>query len=149
MNEYVGIGLTVLLTCIFIVLLWRFLFGFYPGSSFVVEEPPITANGLDDKQAKFIFFYTSWCPFAKKAWIPWRSLKQQTKNESARYGGREVIFEEVNIEKDKGKATLYNIQELPTFKIETSEEIYMLKGDFTSPSLKLFLEKALGEKSTR
>jgi len=49
--------------------------GIMPGSKLIVQEPPISNNGIDENQAKFMFFYTTWCPWSKKAQTPVSSFK--------------------------------------------------------------------------
>ena len=49
-------------------------------------------------------FYTSWCPHCKKAQQPWYSFKELLKNREYTYGGKHIIFEEVNCEAERAKA---------------------------------------------
>jgi len=147
MYEYFLTPLMVVLTFLFFVLIWRFTQGYYPGSTVVVEDPPIAHNGLDPKQARFMFFYTNWCPYSHKAQAPWRSFKQQLKNAPALYGGKEVLFEEINAEADKGKAALYTVREYPTFKLETTDRVFVMKGKPDIIAFDNFLQNNLGEKT--
>ena len=55
--------------------------GFPPGiTTYQSSAPPISTNGLDPGQAKFMFFYTPWCPHCKTAQPVWASLKETLKN---------------------------------------------------------------------
>ena len=148
MNEYLETGLYVVGTCILIILGWYYWKGYYPGSSYIIEQPPVTKNGLEEGQAKFMFFYTSWCPWSHKAWPKWKSFKQLLENTSQKYGGHQIIFEEIDCEADKGKAALYKIAGYPTFKLCTTEQTYVFKGIPDSKTFDVFLQACLGEKSS-
>jgi len=148
MNQYLQILLIVLGTFLIIVGTWYYWKGYYPGSSYVIEEPPITRNGLDEGQAKFMFFYTTWCPWSHKAWPKWNSFKQLLKNNPGKYGNHEILFEEINCEADKGKASLYKINGYPTFKLATIEKTYVMQGTPDPLTFDVFLKGTLGEKSS-
>jgi thiol-disulfide isomerase/thioredoxin len=115
-----------------------------PGARLIEEEPPV-ASGLDEGQAKFMFFYATWCPYCKHAQQPYHSLKQFIKNSGYTYGGKKVTFEEINAEVDKGKTSLYNITAYPTFKVETSSKVYRMLGKPDVTNFREFLKKALGD----
>jgi thiol-disulfide isomerase/thioredoxin len=137
----------VVLTFIIVIASYRLIAGYYPGSKFIIEDPPIEHNGLDEGQARFMFFYTSWCPWSRKAWKPWKSFKQMMKNNPAKYGGKTIIFEEINAEADKGKASLYNVKEYPTFKVEITTKVFKLEGVPDPATFDIFLSGTLGEKT--
>lgn len=122
--------------------------GIMPGAKVIVQEPPITSNGIEDDQAKFMFFYTTWCPWSKKAQTPWASLKEMHKNSPKKYGGKTVIFEDINAESDEGKAALYKIKAYPTFKLETKDKVYEMLGKPGTDTFRAFLISALGNEST-
>lgn len=130
------------------------IFGYYsltgtpPGARLVEQDPPVD-GGLDDGQAKFMFFYATWCPHCRTAKTPWHSFMQLHKNQGLTYGGHQITFEEINAEVDKGKSALYNIDAYPTFKLQTKDKLYMMIGAPTVENFREFLKKALGsEKST-
>jgi thiol-disulfide isomerase/thioredoxin len=145
------IFLTIILvvgTFIVVIAAYRFFVGYYPGSKFIIEDPPIPGNGLDPDQARFIFFYTTWCPWSRKAQKPWKSFKQMMKNNPATYGGKTILFEEVDAEADKGKAALYNVKEYPTFKLETSDKLVTLLAIPDPTTFKVFLKGVLGQEAS-
>lgn len=148
MNEYLEIALYVLGTCIVLVVGWYFWKGYYPGSSYIVEQPPIPKNGLDPGQAKFMFFYTTWCPWSHKAWPKWKSFKQLMENNQVKYGDQQILFEEIDCEADKGKAALYKIAGYPTFKLGTTEQTYVFQGIPDPRTFDVFLQTCLGKKSS-
>jgi len=141
-------ALIVVLTFVIIIGAYRFFVGYYPASKFIIEDPPIQNNGLDADQARFMFFHVNWCPWSKKAWKPWKSFKQQLTNTKVTYGGKKILFEEINAESDKGRAALYNVHEYPTFKLETTNKLFLLKAIPDPATFELFLTEALGVKSS-
>jgi thiol-disulfide isomerase/thioredoxin len=147
MNEYLQIFLIVLATCLIIAFGWKYWKGYYPGSSFVVEDPPITKNGLETGQATFMFFYTSWCPWSHKAWPKWTSFKQKMKNNPQKYGGHEIIFEEIDCDSNP-KASLYKVTSYPSFKLITSEKTFVMQGTPDPLTFDVFLQGTLGEKTS-
>lgn len=143
-----------LLLSLFVVLIvfgaligiYRLLTGNFPASKLIIEDPPLEHNGLEPQQAKFMFFYTSWCPYCKSSKAPWKSFQQQLKNNPATYGGYTIMFEDVNAEANKGKAALYKIQAYPTFKLETHNKVVELKAVPDPLNFDAFLVAALGKK---
>ena len=128
---------------LFIVLYYVFT-GVPPGAKVIQQAAPLTSNGLEPNQARFMFFYTTWCPHCKHAQQPWASMKELLKNRKYSYGGKEILFEEVNAEGDKGKAALYKINAYPTFKLETTDKMYEMVGKPSTASFRAFLINALG-----
>jgi thiol-disulfide isomerase/thioredoxin len=120
----------------------------WPGSRLLISSPPVAHSGIDDDSAKFMFFYTTWCPWSKKAQTPWSSFKEQQKNTRYTYGGKTVTFEEINADSDKGKTALYQIKGYPTFKLETKDKVFEMKGAPTTESFREFLKNALGAEKT-
>jgi len=115
-----------------------------PGARVIEQDPPISANGIDPGQAKFMFFYTTWCPHCKKAKDPWASFKQMVKNQKYTYGGKTITFEEINAEADRGRSALYKISAYPTFKVETDSKVYEMVGAPSTATFRAFLQKSLG-----
>lgn len=122
--------------------------GIPPGARIIQQTPPLASNGVDDNQAKFLFFYTTWCPHCKKAQQPVASLKEVIKNRHLTYGGKEIVFEDVNAEADKGKAALYKVNAYPTFKLETSDKVYEMIGPPSVSSFQAFFTSALGQEKS-
>ena len=118
----------VVLTFVITIVAYRLYAGFYPGSKVIIETPPAERNGLDSDHARIMFFYTTWCPWSTKARKAWDSFKQTVQTTKATFGGKTIIFEEVDVEADKGKAALYSIKEYPTIKAETQSSLILFKG---------------------
>lgn len=149
MGPEVWTALAVVLAVVVVfVLFFRREKGFYPGSKLIIEDPPMAHNGLEAGQARFMFFYTTWCPWCKKAQAPWRSFKQQVKNGDFLYGDYKVQFEEINGEADKGKNALYKVNAYPTFKVETIDKVITFKGVPDPLTFDAFLIAALGPKTS-
>ena len=55
-------------------------------------------------------------------------------------------MEEINAEANKSKSALYKIKAYPTFKLETTQKVFEMKGPITPSTLNTFLETALGKK---
>lgn len=147
MNEIMYTFLIVLATFLIIVGSWRLYTGHYPGSKYIITDPPVTSStGLDEDQAKFMFFQASWCPHCKSAEPIWASFKQQLKNNPSKYGNYDIIFEDIDIDKDKGKTALYSIKSYPTFKVETHKKVYEYVGKPDVKSFDSFLSSVLGQK---
>jgi len=143
----------IFLSLFIVVLVFGLVIGIYhgftgnfPASKLIIEDPPLEHNGLEPKQARFMFFYTSWCPYCKGATTPWKSFQQQLKNIPATYGGYTVSFEDINAEANKGKASLYKIKAYPTFKLETHDRLVELKAVPDPLNFDAFLVAALGQK---
>lgn len=147
-----NIGLTFGITLVVVIaaiVIYYLVWGIMPGASVLsVTEPPMTNNGLEENQAKFMFFYTTWCPWSKKAQQPWASLKEVHKNTPKKYGTTTVVFEEVNAENEKGKAALYGIKGYPTFKLETKDKVYEMLGKPSVAAFRAFLITVLGKESS-
>ena len=146
MNEILMTLLVVLGFITVTVFLYKWRTGIYPASKLIVTEPPVTVSGLEPQQAKFMFFFSTWCPHCKHADAPWNSFKQQLKTHPATYGGYTVMFEDINAETHMGKASLYKIDAYPTFKVETTKRVVEMKGVPDSLTFDAFLVAALGPK---
>ena len=146
MSSVFGTAAVVIIVFLLIVLVWRLVRGHYPGSKYIIEDPPLETNGLDNKHARFMFFYTTWCPWCRKADPVWRSFKKAVEGK-AKYGGVTVDFEEIDAERDKGRAALYKIKEYPTFKLETHDKVYKLIAIPDDVTFEDFLIGVLGKKT--
>ena len=117
--------------------------GIMPGARTIESTPPVE-NSMDESQAKFMFFYTPWCPWCKKAQQPWASFRELLKNSHYTYGGKTVNLEEINCDSDKGKSALYKINSYPTFKVETNMKAFEMSGKPTVENFRSFLKQVLG-----
>lgn len=146
MSEFFTALIVVLCITGLIIGVYKFVTGNFPGSKLIIEDPPIEHNGLEPTQARFMFFFTSWCPHCKNAEGPWRSFKQQLKNNPVTYGGYDIEMEEFNAEANVSKSALYKIKAYPTFKLETNKKVIEMKGVPDPLTFDKFLISALGKK---
>ena len=147
LTEILMYGVVALVVVTASVVLYHTITGVWPGSKLIISKPPVSGS-VDDNTAKFMFFYTTWCPWSKKAQAPWSSFKEQHKNTRYTYGGKTVVFEDINADSDKGKTALYKIKGYPTFKLETNDKVFEMKGAPTTESFREFLKNALGSEKT-
>ncbi len=122
--------------------------GVMPGAKLVLAPPAgVQPSGVDDNVAKFMFFYTTWCPHSRKAEGPWKSFQQIIKNTPRKYGGMSLQFEDVNAESQTGKAALYGINQYPTFKIQTKDSVYEFVGVPTVNNFRAALISTFGKET--
>jgi thiol-disulfide isomerase/thioredoxin len=138
----------IIVLCVFglIVGIYNFFTGNFPASKLIITDPPIEHNGLEPKQARFMFFFTSWCPHCKTAEPLWRSFKQELKNNPVTYGDFDVDMEEINVEANTSKSALYKVKAYPSFKLETSKKVFEMTGIPNITNFNNFLVSALGKK---
>ena len=146
--EYLLSLAIVIIISALVVFFYKMKTGNYPMSKLIISDPPIEHNGLEPTQAKFMFFYTTWCPYCTNAQKPWRDFKQQLKDHPMKYGNYKILFEEIDAEKNKSKAALYKITEYPVFKVETHKKVIEMKGVPDPLNFDQFLISALGNKSS-
>ena len=128
-----------------IIVIYYSVRGLVPGLPTYKGVKSVSPGGLDPHQATFMFFYTSWCPWCKKAQPAWASFKESLKTNPKTFGGYTISFEEINAENDKGKAALYQVDAYPTYKLQTNDTIYEYKGIPSSDEFRKFLVNALGK----
>jgi hypothetical protein len=137
-----------LLVVVISIVGYRSLTGIWPGSRMIVQDAPPSSQKVGDTQAKFMFFYTEWCPYSQKAKDPWSSFKEMMKTSPKTYGGKHIVFEEIDAEAEKGKSALYQIKQYPTFKLQTQNKVYEMLGKPSTASFRAFLIAALGKESS-
>ena len=139
-------GVCIGLFTLFVVV-YKAVKGFYPGSR-LYEEPLPGPNDLDAQTAKFMMFYTNWCPHCRNAKPHWDSLEKGHKNETITYGGKTVVFEKINCDAATAKCAQYKADSYPTFKLETDSKLYEFVGNPTPALFKTFLNSALGQEKS-
>jgi thiol-disulfide isomerase/thioredoxin len=160
MSSVTTAAITAILVVLVIILGYYLITGVWPGAKIIQQRPPgappTVQNQdkptpdviIDPGQAKFMFFYASWCPHCKDAEPIVQSFKQLVQNSNYTYGGHSITFEDINAYVDKGKSALYKIKAYPTFKVETKDGLYEMTGRPSVANFRAFLVSALGpEKS--
>lgn len=145
----IAIGLVIAIVVV-VASIWLYnaATGVMPGAKLVLV-PPITTqpSGMDENTAKFMFFYTTWCPYSRKAEDPWKSFQQIHKNTPRKYGTMSITFEDVNADSQTGKTALYGIKQYPTFKIQTKDSVYEFVGHPSVNNFRKALIDTFGKES--
>ena len=101
------LGVLVLLTVV------GYLFSDYLNSKFNKN-----AGNMNKEQNKdtceFIFFYTTWCPYCKKALPVWEEFSKQWNGKMK--NGYEIIMTEVDCDQDEATANRFDVTGYPTIK---------------------------------
>ena len=125
MRQYaLYILLTVILICIFIYILKR---------KFTKKTP--TTN--EPKSCELFFFYTSWCPYCKKAVVEWNKFKSEWNHKTL--DGYSILFREVDCDINESLATKYNVTTYPTIKLMKDDTVIDYDAKPTVDSLTRFL----------
>jgi thiol-disulfide isomerase/thioredoxin len=95
-------------------------------------------------KANFYFFYADWCGWSQKALPEWTKLESALQKSSL-FGKTQVTPVRVNVEENREKATLYEVEGYPTVLLETSDSLYEFKGSRSSESFLSFLRSTLGK----
>lgn len=144
-----AIGLVIAIVVVVAsIWLYKAATGVMPGAKLVLLPPPTTQpSGMEENTAKFMFFYTTWCPHSRKAEGPWKSFQQILKNTPRKYGNMSITFEDVNAESQTGKAALYGITHYPTFKLQTKDSLYEFVGLPTVNNFRQALINTFGQET--
>jgi thiol-disulfide isomerase/thioredoxin len=146
-NTAIGFVIAILVV-VASIWLYKNVTGIMPGAKLVLVPPSTTQpSGMEENTAKFMFFYTTWCPYSRKAEDPWKSFQQIHKNAPRKYGTMNVTFEDVNAEAQSGKAALYGITQYPTFKLQTKDSVYEFVGAPTVNNFRKALIDTFGQET--
>ena len=146
-NTAIGLVIAILVV-VASIWIYKAATGIMPGAKLVLVPPSTTQpSGMEENTAKFMFFYTTWCPHSRKAEGPWKSFQQIHKNTPRKYGTMNVTFEDVNAEAQSGKAALYGISHYPTFKLQTKDSVYEFVGAPTVNNFRKALVDTFGQES--
>ena len=104
----------------------------------------IVDTGVDSPDSDIIdimYFYTTWCPYCKKARPEWDKFKSQW--EDIGFGGYDIRFSEVDCDINEAAADKYNVDGYPTIKMVKNKKVidYDAKPELTS--LNKFLKSSL------
>ena len=78
-------------------------------------------NSNEENNAELFFFYTDWCPLCKKAMPEWQAFKKST---NGSYDGVNIIFREIDCDKESDTADRFKISGYPTIKLIYNNKIY-------------------------
>ena len=124
---------------------YRYMRGFYPGSTIVEYSPDIDpANPASDPEsARLMFFYTTWCPHSRKALPEWQSLKGMGRT----YGGKTVHFQTLDGDSSKTQTARYGIEAYPSLVLVTSTSVVHYDEPFKAARIQSWLVRTLGPQS--
>lgn len=87
--------------------------------AYVANKEFIQDNGGHDEgpqqEAEVLLFYTTWCPACKKAKPIWNQVKEELNGKEVH--GKELIFREIDCDKEADLADKFNIEGYPTIKM--------------------------------
>ena len=89
--------------------------------------------------AEVLFFYTTWCPYCKKSLPIWDSLKGQFTT----LGNVDIIYREIDCDKDTEKADRYNIKGYPTIKMLYKDMTFEYDAKPDVDTLKRFIRSSI------
>jgi protein disulfide-isomerase A1 len=69
----------------------------------------------DPKVCELFYFYTSWCPYCKKAFVEWNKFKSEWNYKIL--DGYTIQFQEVDCDINEALASKYNVDTYPTIKL--------------------------------
>jgi len=70
------------------------------------------------------FFYTTWCPYCKKARIEWNKFKKEIEDNSLLQQTFNITFKEIDCDKNADLAKKFNVEGYPTIKLEKNNKIF-------------------------
>jgi hypothetical protein len=124
---------------------YRYMRGFYPGSTIVEYSPDVNPNNpsSDPESATLKFFYTTWCPHSRKALPEWKSLKSM----GSVYGGKTLQFETLDGDSSKTETARYGIEAYPCLVLVTSTSVVHYDGHLKAAHVHSWLVRTLGPQS--
>lgn len=70
------------------------------------------------------FFYTTWCPYCKKARIEWDKFKKEIEENNLLQQTFNITFKEIDCDKNSDLAKKFNVEGYPTIKMEKNNKIF-------------------------
>ena len=99
----------------------------------------------DDKNKKKVadlyYFYTTWCPYCKKARPEWDAIKDQHKEKNI--NGWSINFIEIDCEEQDEVAGKFGVDEYPTIKLIRGNQIVEYDAKPNRDTINEFLNKML------
>ena len=89
------------------------------------------------------FFYTNWCPYCKKARSEWSQFMEDTNNDKQLNEAFNIVFQEVDCDKEPDLAKQFNIQGYPTIKLVKDNKIFNYDAKPDANNLTQFLKGSL------
>ena len=89
------------------------------------------------KSCEIIYFYTTWCPYCKKARPAWDEFKSEWSGKNI--NGYMITFPEVDCDINETKANKYDVKSYPTIKLIKDGQTYDFDARPTEDSLTQFI----------
>jgi len=92
-------------------------------------------NGVS-KKCEMIYFYTTWCPFCKKARPEWDKFKEEWAGK--KINGYMITFTEVDCDVNDAMANKYDVKSYPTIKLVKEGQVIDFDARPTADALTQF-----------
>ena len=92
----------------------------------------------EESTCEFIFFYTTWCPYSKKAMEEWTKFSKQWNGTTK--DGVTIVMTEIDCDQNEAVANKFDINGYPTIKCVMNGKVTNFDARPTLKSLNLFLE---------
>lgn len=105
------------------------------------EFVPQSEAEKQGKKADLYFFYTTWCPYCKKALPEWNKLKEKLENGTIK--DYQINFYEIDCDKNKEFADSQKIEGYPTIKLMVNGQTIEYDAKPNYDTLMQFLNSSL------
>tara|TARA_A200000113_G_C8864943_1_gene354514 strand:+ start:1722 stop:2189 length:468 start_codon:yes stop_codon:yes gene_type:complete len=110
-------------------------------AAYVPNKEFIQKDGGQKDTADLYFFYTTWCPYCKKALPVWEKFKEQV--EPTGVNGVKINFIEVDCDKDPETAERFSVEGYPTIKLSHNKKVVEYDAKPDVDTLTQFLQTSL------
>lgn len=121
-------ALMIVITVILISITFYLLKRKFKKKTKVTNEP---------KVCEIFYFYTSWCPYCKKAFVEWNKFKAEWNYKTL--DGYKLQFQEVDCDINEALAVKYNVTTYPTIKLVKDDMVIDYDAKPTLDSLTRFI----------
>ena len=106
------------------------------------EFVPNTATS----NADIYIFHTLWCPHCKTAMPIWLDFKKEMEGKTV--NGIELIFHEIDCDKDTKVADKFGVKGFPTIKLQYGSQIIEYDAKPSKANLSEFVNRVIGKKTS-
>jgi endoplasmic reticulum resident protein 44 len=114
-------GIIALVTCSIVIV----TFFVYRGIQKKKNQTNTGAEDSDDESdtqvCEVLFFYTTWCPYCKKAMPEWEKFKEQWNGKTK--NGYSIVMKEIDCDTNDTTAAKYEVVGYPTIKLIKDNKI--------------------------
>ena len=110
----------------------------YTQGGYKANKEIISAGADDDTIVEIIYFYTTWCPYCKKAKPEWDKFRSQW--EETGYSGHQLKFSEIDCDINETAADKYNVDGYPTIKMIKNKKVIDYDAKPNQDTLNQFLK---------